>query len=67
MLIQSSLLIGILLLADTLLRQRVRAVFRYWIWMLVLVKLVLPPSLGSPLSLGTWLGDKLEVSDDRPA
>ncbi|MGE5297520.1 MAG: M56 family metallopeptidase, partial [Solirubrobacterales bacterium] len=42
-------------------RRKVRAVFRYWIWMLVLVKLVLPPSLGSPVSVGTWFGDRLEV------
>ena len=61
MLIQSSLLILILLAVDTVLRKRVRAVFRYWIWMLVLVKLVLPPSLWSPVSVGTWVGDTLEV------
>ena len=28
-----------------MLHARVRAVFRYWVWMLVLVKLVLPPTL----------------------
>lgn len=59
MLIQSSVLILILLALDVLLRRRVRALFRYWIWMLVLVKLVLPPSLWSPVSIGTWLGDEL--------
>jgi len=56
MLIQSSALIIILLLADFLLRKKVRAVFRYWLWLLVLVKLVLPSSLSSPVSLGHWLG-----------
>jgi len=61
MLVQSSLLILILLAVDGMLRKRVRAVFRYWIWMLVLVKLVLPPSLGSPVSLGTWFGGHLEI------
>jgi len=61
MLIQSSLLILILLAVDAVLRKRVRAVFRYWIWMLVLVKLVLPPSLWSPVSVGTWVGETLEV------
>jgi beta-lactamase regulating signal transducer with metallopeptidase domain len=61
MLIQASLLILILLAVDALLRKRVRAVFRYWIWMLVLVKLVLPPSLWSPVSVGTWFGDTLEA------
>ncbi len=59
MFIQSSVLILILLALDVLLRRRVRAVFRYWLWMLVLVKLVLPPSLWSPVSIGTWLGDEL--------
>ena len=61
MLIQSSLLILILLAIDAVLRKRVRAVFRYWIWMLVLIKLVLPPSPWSPVSVGTWVGDWLEV------
>ncbi len=60
MLIQSSVLILILLAVDVVLRRRVRAVFRYWIWMLVLVKLVLPPSLWSPVGIGTWLGEMLE-------
>jgi hypothetical protein len=69
MFIQSSVLILILLAVDILLRRRVRAVFRYWLWMLVLVKLVLPPSLGSPVSIGTWLGETLEppqIAVDEP-
>lgn len=61
MLIQSGLLIVILLAADLMLRKRVRAVFRYWIWMLVLVKLVMPPSMWSPVSVGHWLGDPSEA------
>ncbi|MBW8039910.1 MAG: M56 family metallopeptidase [Planctomycetes bacterium] len=63
MLIQSGVLIVILLLVDLLLRKKVKAVFRYWIWMLVLVKLVLPTSLSSPLSLGYFFGDKLTYQD----
>ncbi|MCX5637906.1 MAG: M56 family metallopeptidase, partial [Planctomycetota bacterium] len=59
MLTQSGILILILLLVDFLLRRKVRAVFRYWIWMLVLAKLVLPTSLASPLSLGYLFGDRL--------
>ncbi|MBN2456454.1 MAG: M48 family metalloprotease [Sedimentisphaerales bacterium] len=59
MLIQSSVLIVILLLLDMVLRKKVRAVFRYWIWMLLLVKLILPASLSSPVSLGNWLGGRL--------
>jgi beta-lactamase regulating signal transducer with metallopeptidase domain len=60
MLVQSSVLIVMLLLADLLLRKKVRAVFRYCIWMLVLVKLVLPTTLSSPVSLGYWFGDELQ-------
>jgi beta-lactamase regulating signal transducer with metallopeptidase domain len=63
MLIQSVVLILILLLVDLALRRKLRAVFRYWIWMLVLVKLVLPTSLTSPLSMGYLIGDRLEYMD----
>jgi beta-lactamase regulating signal transducer with metallopeptidase domain len=66
MLVQSSILIVALLLAELLLRKKVRAVFRYWLWMLVLIKLVLPTTLSSPVSIGSWFGDKLasiKVSD----
>jgi beta-lactamase regulating signal transducer with metallopeptidase domain len=59
MLIQSSVLILILLLLDLFLRRRVRAVVRYWIWLLVLAKLVLPPSLSSPTSVVSWIGGRL--------
>jgi beta-lactamase regulating signal transducer with metallopeptidase domain len=63
MLVQSSMLILILLLADALMRKKVRAVFRYWIWMVVLLKLVLPSSMSSPVSLGRWFGDELAYVD----
>ena len=63
MFVQSVVLIVILLLADFALRKKVRAVFRYWIWLLVLVKLVLPASLSSPLSLGYFFGDRLTYVD----
>ena len=67
MLIQSGLLILLLLLVDFLLRKKVRAVFRYWMWMLVLVKLLLPTSLSSPVSVGRWFGDELAYLDVIPA
>jgi beta-lactamase regulating signal transducer with metallopeptidase domain len=60
MLIQASVLILILLLADFALRRKVRAVLRYWVWMLVLLKLMLPTSLSSPVGLGQFFGDRLE-------
>ena len=67
MLVQASVLILVLLLADLLLRKKVRAVFRYWIWLLVLVKLVLPTSLSSPWSLGRWFGEELAYVQKAPA
>lgn len=62
MLIQSSVLIVVLLVADLLLRKKVRAVFRYCIWMLVLLKLVLPVTLSAPTGLGYWFGAKIDLS-----
>jgi len=59
MLVQSSVLIILLLVLDAFLRKRVRVVFLYCIWMLVLVKLVLPTTLSSPTGLCNWFGDKL--------
>ncbi len=59
MLIQSSVLIAILAALDLVLRQRVKAVLRYWIWLLVLVKLLLPPAFSAPTGLAYWVGGKL--------
>lgn len=52
---QSSLLIFVLLALNLLLRKRVRAGVRYALWMLLLVKLVLPPSLALPTGAGYWV------------
>jgi len=60
MLIQSSILILAILALDLLLSSKVRAVFRYWIWMIVLVKLVLPTTLSSPTSPAFWFGADLQ-------
>ena len=54
MLVQSSLVILLLLAADVLLRHRVRPAIRYAVWMLALVKLLLPPTLTSPTSPLYW-------------
>jgi beta-lactamase regulating signal transducer with metallopeptidase domain len=54
--LQVGVLVVILLAVDLLLRQRVRATVRYWIWMLVFLKLVLPPSLSAPTGIGYWCG-----------
>ncbi len=61
MLIQSSVLILILAALDLVLRKRVKAVVRYWIWLLVLAKLILPPSVSSPTGLAYWISSKLSV------
>jgi bla regulator protein BlaR1 len=55
--IQSGILIILLLIIDFLLRKRLRATFRYWIWMLVLLKLMLPPAFSLPTGIGRWFGD----------
>jgi parallel beta-helix repeat protein len=57
MFIQSSILIVLLFITDFLLRKRVKAVFRYCLWMLVFAKLVLPTSLAFPTGVGYWLGE----------
>lgn len=59
MLVQSSLLILILLAVEGLLRHRVRPAVRYAMWMLVLAKLLLPPTLASPTSPVYWLSPQL--------
>ncbi len=55
MLWQSSVLIAILFVADFALRRRVRAAVRYALWLVLLVKLLLPPSLALPTSAAWWL------------
>ena len=55
MLWQSSLLIAILLVLDFALRRRVRASVRYALWLVVIVKLLLPPTLAAPTSIAWWI------------
>ncbi len=52
--LQSALLVIVLFGIDLLLRKRVRAVVRYCLWLLVLVKLILPPTLSLPTGIGYW-------------
>jgi len=60
--VQSALLVIFLLVVDLLLRKRVRAVFRYCVWLLVLVKLILPPMLSLPTGIGYWVGDRFSAA-----
>lgn len=50
--IRSALLVMVLFIIDLLLRKWVRSIFRYCLWLLVLVKLVLPPTFSLPTGIG---------------
>ncbi|HUZ06309.1 MAG TPA: M56 family metallopeptidase, partial [Candidatus Paceibacterota bacterium] len=52
---QSSLLIAVLFAFDFLLRRKLRDSIRYALWLVVLVKLCLPPTLALPTSPAWWL------------
>ncbi len=52
---QSSLLIGALWVFDLALRRKVRADVRYALWLVVLLKLIVPPTLALPTGLAWWL------------
>ena len=52
---QSSMLIAVLLAVDLALRRKVRASARYALWLVVLVKLCLPPTLALPTSPAWWM------------
>ena len=53
MFLQAGALVVILYFVDLALRRKGRAVFRYWMWSLVLLKLLLPVTLSSPASLAS--------------
>jgi beta-lactamase regulating signal transducer with metallopeptidase domain len=52
---QSSLLIAILFAFDFLFRRKIRASVRYALWLVILVKLCVPPTLALPTSPAWWL------------
>jgi len=55
MLWQSSLLIAIVLALDLLLARKIRAAIRHALWLVVLLKLILPPALALPTGPAWWL------------
>ena len=55
MLIQVSILVLALVCVDLLIKPRARAITRYWLWTLVLAKLLLPLQVGTPVSLAYWI------------
>lgn len=65
MLWQSSLLILVLFALDLALRRKVRPAVRYALWLVLLVKLLLPPTLAVPTSIAWWI--RPSPSPQRPA
>ncbi len=59
MFVQTGILIAALLFVDLFIHKRVRAALRYWMWMLVFVKLLLPPTLALPTGIGYWRGQDI--------
>ena len=55
MLWQSSLLIGVLFVLDLVMKRKLRPAVRYALWLVVVVKVLLPPSLAFPTGPGWWL------------
>jgi beta-lactamase regulating signal transducer with metallopeptidase domain len=55
MLWQSSLLIAVVFAFELFFARRIRASVRYALWMVVLVKLILPPALALPTGATWWL------------
>ena len=53
--VQVVALVAILGLVELCLRRRVRPVVRYWLWALVILKLMLPVALRTPASLAYWV------------
>ena len=56
MLWQTAVLVLVLILVEFLAGRRMRASLRCGLWLLVILKLLLPPSLKSPVSPGYWIG-----------
>src|SRR5215469_7182199 len=66
MLWQSSLLIALIFVLDFVLRRKARAAIRYALWLAVLLKLLLPPTLALPTGAAWWLrSHKAEASAPR--
>ena len=66
MFVQVAALAAILALVEVCLRRRVRAVVRYWLWALVILKLMLPVSLRTPASLAYWVRSESQLAATLP-
>jgi len=54
MLVQTAILFGVLWMLDRMLHKSVKASFRYALWLLILVNLLLPVDLALPSGIGYW-------------
>jgi beta-lactamase regulating signal transducer with metallopeptidase domain len=59
MTLQAALLTGLMLAIDRVLRDRARAALRCGLWMLLVVKFLLPTDLLSPTALAYWIAPQL--------
>src|ERR1041385_4907930 len=64
---QSSILISGMLFLDVFLRRKIRPSVRHWLWLVVLVKLLLPPSFAFPTGLAWWLRPRDAAPVRQPA
>jgi beta-lactamase regulating signal transducer with metallopeptidase domain/protocatechuate 3,4-dioxygenase beta subunit len=55
MFVQVVALVAVLGVVELCLRSRVRPVVRYWLWALVILKLMLPVTLSTPASVAYWV------------
>jgi beta-lactamase regulating signal transducer with metallopeptidase domain len=62
---QSSLLIAGMFVLEFFLRRKLRASVRHALWLVVLIKLLLPPSFASPSGIAWWLRPR-EVAPAKP-
>jgi beta-lactamase regulating signal transducer with metallopeptidase domain len=62
---QSSILMIGMFLVDAFLRRRLRPSVRHALWLVVLFKLLLPPSFASPSGIGWWLRPR-ETTPAKP-
>src|SRR5215471_9802225 len=63
---QSSILIAGMFVLDIFLRRRLRPSVRHALWLVVLIKLVLPPSFALPSGLGWWLRPREVAPAKKP-
>ncbi|MGA9779840.1 MAG: M56 family metallopeptidase [Limisphaerales bacterium] len=63
---QSSLLIAALFTIDFVIRNKIQASIRYALWLVVLVKLCLPPTLALPTSPAWWLHESPSLATALP-